>query len=302
MEAARAKVGIGGLARAAVKLGRILLISGLVISLVFLRTSHSVVVVAASISLGLGVAILLARSHSGLLAWSVYLAGFIGFAILRTFTDETSIPVQFRYVIDADRIAGLGQVPTAELQSAVRGTVLERPLNWTTTVVYLSYFILPHVVVFGTWKFQRASHLRLITAMLACYYAGLLVSLTLPTAPPWLAAEHGDIPAVSFVARDEFKSSSSIDGAGQRVAGSNEVAAMPSLHFAITMIVVLMLWGCPRWLRWLGVIYASAMAFSLTYNGSHYVVDWVAGAVLAFVVWKLSAVSWRRPKHFARGA
>ena len=68
---------------------------------------------------------------------------------------------------------------------------------------------------------------------------------------------------------------------------ANNVAAMPSLHAAYSLLIVLYLWRLvPRWWRPLLALYPPAMAFSLVYTGEHYVVDCVAGwayAVATFV-------------------
>ena len=67
---------------------------------------------------------------------------------------------------------------------------------------------------------------------------------------------------------------------GQNYA--NNVAAMPSLHAAFALLIVLYLWRLvPRWWRPLLALYPLAMAFSLVYSGEHYVVDCIAGWVYA---------------------
>jgi membrane-associated phospholipid phosphatase len=66
---------------------------------------------------------------------------------------------------------------------------------------------------------------------------------------------------------------------GSRYA--NDVAAMPSLHAAYSLLVVLFLWDlAPARLRWVRpalALYPLAMAFALVYGAEHYVVDIVAG-------------------------
>ena len=65
-------------------------------------------------------------------------------------------------------------------------------------------------------------------------------------------------------------------------AGSNPIAAMPSLHIAFASLVALFIGYRLRsaW-RWLLVLYPCAMGFTLVYAGEHYVVDLVAGAAYA---------------------
>ena len=73
---------------------------------------------------------------------------------------------------------------------------------------------------------------------------------------------------------------------------ANNVAAMPSLHAAFALLIVLYVWRLvPRWSRFFLALYPPAMAFSLVYAGEHYVVDCIAGwvyAVATFVVVNLA--------------
>ena len=65
----------------------------------------------------------------------------------------------------------------------------------------------------------------------------------------------------------------------------NPVAAMPSLHAGIAFMVAI--YGIQRlrtpW-RWLLAAYPLVMSFALVYYGEHYVIDIVAGALLAVAV------------------
>ena len=65
----------------------------------------------------------------------------------------------------------------------------------------------------------------------------------------------------------------------------NPVAAMPSLHAGITFLIAI--YGIQRlrtpW-RWLLALYPLLMSTALVYYAEHYVVDVLAGALLAVVV------------------
>jgi len=85
---------------------------------------------------------------------------------------------------------------------------------------------------------------------------------------------------------------------GQHYA--NNVAAMPSLHAAYALLVVLFLWRLsPWWVRPLLALYPPAMAFSLVYGGEHYVVDCIAGwAYAAFAFFSVEYVfAWRASRR-----
>jgi membrane-associated phospholipid phosphatase len=67
---------------------------------------------------------------------------------------------------------------------------------------------------------------------------------------------------------------------------ANDIAAMPSLHAAYPMLLLLFFWARARpWMRALLVGYVLAMAFSLVYLGEHFVIDELAGWCAAAAVY-----------------
>jgi membrane-associated phospholipid phosphatase len=78
----------------------------------------------------------------------------------------------------------------------------------------------------------------------------------------------------------------------------NQEAAIPSLHAAYPMLLLLFFWGAGRWARVGLLAYALAMAFTLVYTGEHYVADIVIGWVYAAAVF--AAVSWARRRRARR--
>jgi membrane-associated phospholipid phosphatase len=71
---------------------------------------------------------------------------------------------------------------------------------------------------------------------------------------------------------------------------ANRVAAMPSLHAAFSLLVVVFFfpWVRAWWWRAVLLAYPLVMGVALVYLGEHYVVDVLAGWVLvglAFVLW-----------------
>src|SRR5690606_11755269 len=62
----------------------------------------------------------------------------------------------------------------------------------------------------------------------------------------------------------------------------NPVAAMPSMHQAVTVAACLFaLHSRRRWLRWGALLYCLAMAYTLVYTGEHYVLDALVGSGIA---------------------
>lgn len=64
------------------------------------------------------------------------------------------------------------------------------------------------------------------------------------------------------------------------VLGGNPLAAMPSLHFATSLMAALLLGESSRLAGALGSVYTAGLGFALVYLGEHYVIDLIAGAGL----------------------
>jgi hypothetical protein len=78
---------------------------------------------------------------------------------------------------------------------------------------------------------------------------------------------------------------------------ANEVAAMPSLHSAYALFVVVFFWPKirPTWLRPVLLAYPVIMAVALMYFGEHYLADALAGWAtvgVAFLVWNRIEARW----------
>ena len=118
--------------------------------------------------------------------------------------------------------------------------------------------------------------------MLICavFDLGLTGYFVVPTAPPWWAAEQGRIPGMRRIMvevghRRWGRLWSPLYG----FLGGNPLAAMPSLHFATSLMAA----PCsPRRpvAGAVGAAYAAVLGFALVYLGEHYVVDLLAGAAL----------------------
>jgi O-antigen ligase len=67
-------------------------------------------------------------------------------------------------------------------------------------------------------------------------------------------------------------------------AYANNVAAVPSLHAAFSLLVAITLWPRKRkWLRPLVALYPLAMGFTLVYGGEHYFFDIALGWMYTLV-------------------
>jgi hypothetical protein len=191
--------------------------------------------------------------------------------------------VRIDYPIAIDRFLGLGELPTVRLQRALARVgpdgpewrALDRVLVWA----HWSWFMVPH----GGVAYILLCHPRRFGRAAAMTYAvfdiGAMVYWVLPTAPPWYAASARRMMV-------EYGESFWGDGWAPlySVFGGNPLAAMPSLHFATSVMAALLLAETGPVAGALGWGYACTLGFALVYLGEHYLVDLLAGAALTAAV------------------
>src|SRR3970040_1046321 len=117
--------------------------------------------------------------------------------------------------------------------------------------------------------------------------AGLVIYFMFPAAPPWAASLTGPLDPTSKVVT-EVGSEWNVNLYAKlesQIRSSNPVAAMPSLHMAVSFAVLLMAFRANWLLGILAVAYNAAMAFSLVYLGENYAVDILAGIGMTVTVY-----------------
>lgn len=209
---------------------------------------------------------------------ALYVSSVVLFAHVRAFADQTGMPVHHDYAQAFDKAAGLGELPTTFLQSHFYHEGSLSAFDWAMYVVYVSYFSVIHLLTPLVWMFKRKWFTRHVVMTVAVFWGGLLLYYLVPTAPPWLVADGEVHRVIDDIGRQINAASYE---AGQDTFGTNPVAAMPSVHMAITVVVALTLWRLWKPLGVVGAVYASSMGLALVYLGEHFLVDVLAGAALA---------------------
>ena len=220
--------------------------------------------------------------------WAIYIVGFLVFVDLRAISAEALFPARFGYVIAAEKALFAGAIPTVWLQHRLYTLGAPGMLEYALIGIHFSFFLVPHVLAIVLWKVDRRLFRRYVLALVATCYVGLIVAFLVPTAPPWLAGAEGRIEPVYRIMRDVMMGLTPDNySAAYRGVGENAVAAMPSLHTALTLLVALGLASAAPRLRPLGWAYLGIMMFALVYLGEHYVVDIVAGLATGWACWWL---------------
>jgi hypothetical protein len=223
------------------------------------------------------------------LDWLPIVAVLWLYDLTRGAADTMGMAVNVHPMIDFDRAVFFGEVPTEWLQSHLYEP--DRVMWWDVafTFVYTSYFIVPFAVAGYFWARDRPAFQRFTRRLVTLCLAGLATYILFPAAPPWLAGDWGALEEVHRTTGKGWEvislGTASLFSRGQ--AGSNLVAAVPSLHTALVTLVSVFLWGRVkrRW-RPLLLAYPLAMGLTLMATGEHYFFDvvlgWVyAGAVMA---------------------
>jgi hypothetical protein len=232
-------------------------------------------------------------------------------------------PTLWHFQPQADRWLFFGTVPTVWLQERIK--MPQPPWwEVIISGIYMSFFVLPYVVAGVLWLRSRSDWAAFVRRFVVLSFVALVVYIVLPAAPPWAAARctpadiaagpsspscmfrspagvpHGGLlgsmhesqpGAHLFIERIStrgwgtlhLQSAGALLNSGQ--ASVNLVAAIPSLHAAVTAMISVFLWRRvkPRW-RPLLVAYPLAMAFVLVYSAEHFVIDILLGWALAAFV------------------
>lgn len=229
----------------------------------------------------------------------------VGYDLLRRISSDDVTTAHVAPHLPFDEWLGGGTIPTVRMQEwlyAQPGVSWHDALAW---VVYSTHYVVPVVtgVLLMNLRSPRAGTYLAGAAVLS--WMALCTYWLWPAQPPWMTGEAGlheplrrtvhDVWQV--VAPDQLARiwTPSVEAASETPA--NTVAALPSLHAAFPLLILLALRGVRRWLTGLLWAYTVAMAVVLVSTGEHFVFDVLVGwlyAVLAAALVAVSAIRRRR--------
>jgi hypothetical protein len=238
-------------------------------------------------------ALLLRRGRSFLLDWTPFLLLLLAWEATRGIADLIGMPVQVAGPWRLEEALFGGTIPTITLQERLfDGERGSRWFDWLGAILHSLHFVLPVAFGFVLWLRDRALYWRYVASVLTLFLLGFVGFVLFPQAPPWLAA--GLIDGQPYIYRIGVGTILSLPMQGHVVfvydhIRPNDVAAMPSLHAALPMLLTLILRRFDRRLAWAGAAYTAVLAFFLVYHGEHYVIDiaagWALAAAVYWIVW-----------------
>ncbi|HKG35105.1 MAG TPA: phosphatase PAP2 family protein [Solirubrobacterales bacterium] len=241
--------------------------------------------------------------------WLPIIGALLAYDLLRGVADGNAFPIHWEAPIHADEVLGLGQVPTVRLQDAIYTPGHLHFWDYAAFSFWFSHFFATLVAGVLIWRFAYAWFHRFAVCVVALAAMGLITYVVFPAAPPWLAGQHDYLPhtfRITHAVVNNLPVPKASAMFQQGTEWGNDVAAVPSLHAAYTMLICLFLWPRlnRRW-RPLLAAYPIGMGLSLIYLGEHYLIDillgWAYAAVAIFVVdWATERLRERRPVAVAR--
>ena len=198
-----------------------------------------------------------------------------------------------------------GDIPAhaAFVWLAAQGGAVATTIQWAAEMIYFSHLFVVPLVLAALWvlgwsrKQYRASFVRHIRAFTVLNFSAIVVYLLLPVAPPWWVTLNGMTQPTAELVR-QANMSAAMHGTliqGMIRNAAQWFAAVPSLHGAYPVLLLMLF---PRNKSRAGfialVIYAVAMWAATVVLNQHYVIDLVAGAVLAVSAYLLAHFTRRR--------
>jgi hypothetical protein len=204
--------------------------------------------------------------------------------------DALAARVRVRYPIVVDRVLGLGQIPTIRLQRTFSRPGKINRVERVLVFCHWVWFLVPHASV-AYVRLRRPERFPSAAAhTYAVFDLGAVFYWLAPTAPPWWAANLGALGDVDPRPVRRMMIEYGEEFWGDRwtdlysVLGGNPLAAMPSLHFATSLMAARLLSEAGPVAGAVGWAYAGMLGLALVYLGEHYAVDLLAGAALTETV------------------
>jgi membrane-associated phospholipid phosphatase len=246
------------------------------------------VTIAATASGPLALAVLRSRSRSRDVA--LFALQMWAFAVVHELPyddpERLRARLRTRYPVRLDRAIGLGKLPNARLQRALARLPATRAVDRLLTWAHWLWFFEPYLVLLLILLRDQRHFPRAARQMAAVFDVGCTVYWLAPTAPPWWASENGITG--EEVRRIMVEVGEPTWGRAwetmYEALGGNPWAAMPSLHFATSVMGAISLSETGRAEGAVGWTYAGTLGFALVYLGEHYVTDLIAGALLVALV------------------
>lgn len=214
-----------------------------------------------------------------------YACMWLSYDYSRGIADSFGFPLQVELPRNIDKVLFFGNDPNVWMQDQL----WNKNIQWYDvfgSIVYFTHFFVPVATSVYLWIRYREQWLRYIRRFASVLFAGVATYVVMPTVPPWMAAdEKYPYQILEPLQRSTgrgwnwlgLETVSNVLLRGQQWA--NPTAALPSLHAAFALFVVVFFWQkmTNKWVRYSSLLFPLSMAWCLVYFAEHYITDIVAG-------------------------
>ena len=241
--------------------------------------------------------------------WLPFFGALFLYDLLRGLVADSLFSAHTLPQIRVDEFLFGGQVPTVWLQERLFDPAVPQWYDFAAWAVYLTHFFAVFMIAAWLWSRARPRFRRFRNMVLTLTAAAFVTFLLFPAVPPWLASDAGSLGESQRVVGAVWSELGISPAAAIWEKGStfaNEVAAIPSLHTAYPVLILLFFWptGSAR-VRGICLAYALAMSLTLVYTAEHYVADVIAGwayAAGAYLLVDWASAAWRARRERRRAA
>jgi inositol phosphorylceramide synthase catalytic subunit len=263
------------------------------------------------------VALVLGNARRFLLDWSPFIALWIAYDFMRGVVDDIAGkihilgPYRWEQALFA-RFCG-GEIPNfwwLPVQAAHAQAGWKRALDGVTSGFYAMHMAAPILLGWIFWNTLRDRRIfyRFMLAFSLTTWTSFLTYFLFPSAPPWYVRDFGFIQpepafkgagAGNLVAADHWIGMPLFESVYKHL-NPNKFAAIPSLHSAFPLIILIFCLISFGRKAWIVAIYPVGIWFSAVYLNHHYLIDillaWVYVAVCV-----TASERWIFPALFERG-
>ena len=185
-------------------------------------------------------------------------------------------------VIKFESDLGIFWEPVMQAWAVERAQALVVFFNWAYIITFWPIIMVPALVLYCTNRSRYRYYRNMVLVSFAIAVAAFMV---FPLAPPRMMALYF-IDTIQVFGPSEYASREMVDY-------FNAFAAMPSLHFAWTvMLGILLLRTSSNWLKLFGIIYPVMTLFAITAN--HYLTDAFGGGMVIFFSFLIVELGFKR--------
>lgn len=207
-------------------------------------------------------------------------------------------PLIFEVLIDLElSLFGInGEIPTSYLQRLMEPNIsTPRFYDYILFAIYNVFFMIWVVTAVIFYNFKKSLFNKYVYGLIAFSLSAVVIYALYPTAPPWYAYENGLIEnSERILWKFEYFGRPSIEDVNEY--GQNLFAAIPSLHAGWSFFAGLYLTKAFGWKGSVGILISFLIAFATWYGGEHYIIDSLAGFLMASFFFIVS-LNWERVRR-----